>query len=1207
VPGPVTAVPEADTKLPGLAVSDPDAGADPVKLTLAVGHGTLTVDSGVGGGITVSDLGANSAASVTMTAPQAAINATLGSVGGVVYHPDSGFIGVDMLTVTTEDQGHNGSGPALTDVDTVGITVVDAAPAVKTTSPAGGATDVPLAGNVTVTFSEPVAVAGDWVHVNCAGSGLRTALSGLDVSGGPTTFTLDPIANFAFADSCTVSVLAAGVRDQDTNDPPESPVADATFAFTTVDIAPTVTSTSPADGATGVPTTTGVTVTFSEPVTTTLSAFSLTCGASPVALATVPAAALGVPVPIPVTSVTFAPAGTLPPGTNCTVGIAADAVHDSDTVDPPDTLAGATGFSFSVPPVAAADTYAATGNMAIAIPAVAPVPDPTSVPVGVLANDTGPSLVVDQVQGGLLTVTQDTAQAGLNAVHGHVTMAPDGGFTYDPPPGFTGADSFTYRINGPGGPATATVTINVSNLLWFVCHGCPGNNRGTLVDPFTSTGAFTAVNGSGTGAPAINQSIYLESASGNFTGVTDTLVLKDGQKVYGQGRAASDVLTPAPGTVPAFGTLTAGARPVIAPTTGNGITLASGNSLYDLNVGGVASTSSAIASKVGTAFGTLTVRNVTLQGTGQALTLNNGTADAIFDSVTSSSGATNISLTSVNGSLVVNGGTLSGATTRAVNIDSGTGTITLAGNIDATKGINVDHKTGGTVTFSGATKKLNVITAASPAVTLGNNPNTTIAFSGGGLDIDTTSGNGFLANGMATALTVTGSGNTINSTTGTALSVTGATIGAAGLNFDTIAANGAVNGIVLSGTGSTGGLTAGGGTIQNTTGDGVLLIDTVQVALTNLTVKGAKGSGINGTGVTGFSLTGATVDGNGDDAGSDEAGIRFDNLWGTAAITNSTVTNSIEDNARIRNTLLPALNMTVTGSTFGQTPVGTPAPAPSNDGLLLEANQTANVTATVVSSTFQNNWASGLQAITNDGGTLKLDVGSASAGTGGTFKDNNVSLNVAHDSTGTMALTMQSGAFSSQALSTAASPINLNLGTGATAGAMTATVKGNTISNNHSPAGPGIRVNGNGTGTLTALIDSNTVTDVANRGIEVIARNGSNHVNATVTNNAVTLGDPLSTDAIRVDSGSVGTDTTTVCADVAGNQATTTGSPGPYYGIRLHRGFPGVNFLVKGMPTGASNPDAAVILYLAGRNTATVLADSAGAAGFSGTATCPTP
>jgi hypothetical protein len=281
--------------------------------------------------------------------------------------------------------------------------------------------------------------------------------------------------------------------------------------------------------------------------------------------------------------------------------------------------------------------------------------------------------------------------------------------------------------------------------------------------------------------------------------------------------------------------------------------------------------------------------------------------------------------------------------------------------------------------------------------------------------------------------------------------------------------------------------------------------------------------------------------------------------------------------------------------------------APSNDGLLLEANQTANVTATVASSTFQNNWASGLQAITNDAGTLKLDVGSASAGTGGTFKDNNVSLNVAHDSTGTTALTMQSGAFSSPTLLTAASPINLYLGTGATAGAMTATVKGNTISNNHSPAGPGIRVNGNGTGTLTALIDSNTVTDVANRGIEVIARNGSNHVNATVTNNAVTLGDPLSTDAIRVDSGSVGTDTTTVCADVAGNQATTTGSPGPYYGIRLHRSFPGVNFLVKGMPTGASNPDAAVILYLAGRNTATVLADSAGAAGFSGTATCPTP
>jgi hypothetical protein len=61
------------------------------------------------------------------------------------------------------------------------------------------------------------------------------------------------------------------------------------------------------------------------------------------------------------------------------------------------------------------------------------------------------------------------------------------------------------------------------------------------------------------------------------------------------------------------------------------------------------------------------------------------------------------------------------------------------------------------------------------------------------------------------------------------------------------------------------------------------------------------------------------------------------------------------------------------------------------------------------------------------------------------------------------------------------------------------------------------------------------------------------------------------------------------------------------YGIRVRRPFAGTGFLVKGMSTAGSNSDAGVILFLAGRNTATVLADSAGAAGFSGTATCPTP
>ena len=53
------------------------------------------------------------------------------------------------------------------------------------------------------------------------------------VSGGPTTFTLDPTADFVQGESCSVTVVGADVTDQDTNDPPDTMAADFTFTFAT--------------------------------------------------------------------------------------------------------------------------------------------------------------------------------------------------------------------------------------------------------------------------------------------------------------------------------------------------------------------------------------------------------------------------------------------------------------------------------------------------------------------------------------------------------------------------------------------------------------------------------------------------------------------------------------------------------------------------------------------------------------------------------------------------------------------------------------------------------------------------------------------------------------------------------------------------------------------------------------------------------------
>ena len=108
----------------------------------------------------------------------------------------------------------------------------DAAPAVASTTPGNNAAGVARDANVSVTFSEPVSVAGSWFLISCATSGSHPAA----VSGGATTFTLDPSTNFAANELCTVTVSAANVSDVDTDDPPDAMAADHTFSFQTVDV-----------------------------------------------------------------------------------------------------------------------------------------------------------------------------------------------------------------------------------------------------------------------------------------------------------------------------------------------------------------------------------------------------------------------------------------------------------------------------------------------------------------------------------------------------------------------------------------------------------------------------------------------------------------------------------------------------------------------------------------------------------------------------------------------------------------------------------------------------------------------------------------------------------------------------------------------------------------------------------------------------------
>ncbi|MCA1571800.1 MAG: ExeM/NucH family extracellular endonuclease [Chloroflexi bacterium] len=117
-----------------------------------------------------------------------------------------------------------------------GLPPSDDAPTVASTSPVSGSVDTEPGDDITITFSEAVNVSGSWFTVDCT-SGMRTAA----VTGGPTTFTLDPDVDFASEDSCTVTIVAANVNDQDVTDPPDAMVADHAFSFGVGTSCPTAT------------------------------------------------------------------------------------------------------------------------------------------------------------------------------------------------------------------------------------------------------------------------------------------------------------------------------------------------------------------------------------------------------------------------------------------------------------------------------------------------------------------------------------------------------------------------------------------------------------------------------------------------------------------------------------------------------------------------------------------------------------------------------------------------------------------------------------------------------------------------------------------------------------------------------------------------------------------------------------------------------
>lgn len=100
----------------------------------------------------------------------------------------------------------------------------DLPPTVSAVVPANGSSDVASTSTVVVSFTEPVTVAANAFSLSC-----NNTAQTLNVTGGPTSYTLTPAAALPDGASCTLTVTASAVTDQDGTADPMA--ADVTSGF----------------------------------------------------------------------------------------------------------------------------------------------------------------------------------------------------------------------------------------------------------------------------------------------------------------------------------------------------------------------------------------------------------------------------------------------------------------------------------------------------------------------------------------------------------------------------------------------------------------------------------------------------------------------------------------------------------------------------------------------------------------------------------------------------------------------------------------------------------------------------------------------------------------------------------------------------------------------------------------------------------------
>ena len=145
------------------------------------------------------------------------------------------------------------------------------------------------------------------------------------------------------------------------------------------------------------------------------------------------------------------------------------------------------------PPAANADVHQTIGNVQLVVDAAN----------GVLINDQAGGCQEEEEDEQVLDKPEDgstrsshlsvVAFDAMSVMGGEVNVNPDGSFTYNPPVGYEGPDTFEYTMTDGNETAIGLVTIGVQEMVWFINDQAPAGGDGRFTSPLNSLMAFSNI------------------------------------------------------------------------------------------------------------------------------------------------------------------------------------------------------------------------------------------------------------------------------------------------------------------------------------------------------------------------------------------------------------------------------------------------------------------------------------------------------------------------------------------------------------------------------------------------------------------------------------------------------------------------------------------------------------------------------------------